>query len=353
MSTEQSFSSTIPLGDGQEGEEDSPYTMSGSDFGAVPETVLEEEVTIEVVGDKRKTRSEVWGHFEHKIIDGKQRAICVHCGKSLLGDPKQGTTHLRNHLNRCKEYQKKCGEQKHFKTEQKKSEDGSYVLNPEKARQALARMIVAHEYPLAVVDQSKPRFIHVRAPHSGRALGDVLIRCLKDWSLDGKLSTLTLDNCSANDKMIEYILDDISHSKLILGGRIFHMRCCAHILNLVVKDGLSVISGAIEKVRKSVNYWTLTPKREEKFEDACLQLNCPFKKPVVDCKTRWNSIFLMLRVAIEYKAVYERLSQREKEYEDSPSEDEWKMAEEICLKLELFYDVTNLFSGRSYPMHKP
>lgn len=152
MSTEQSFSSTIPLGDGQEGEEDSPYTMSGSDFGAVPETVLEEEVTIEVVGDKRKTRSEVWGHFEHKIIDGKQRAICVHCGKSLLGDPKQGTTHLRNHLNRCKEYQKKCGEQKHFKTEQKKSEDGSYVLNPEKARQALARMIVAHEYPLAVVD---------------------------------------------------------------------------------------------------------------------------------------------------------------------------------------------------------
>lgn len=193
------------------------------------------------------------------------------------------------------------------------------------------------------------RFIHVRAPHSGRALGDVLIRCLKDWSLDGKLSTLTLDNCSANDKMIEYILDDISHSKLILGGRIFHMRCCAHILNLVVKDGLSVISGAIEKVRKSVNYWTLTPKREEKFEDACLQLNCPFKKPVVDCKTRWNSIFLMLRVAIEYKAVYERLSQREKEYEDSPSEDEWKMAEEICLKLELFYDVTNLFSGRSYP----
>ncbi|XP_057444205.1 uncharacterized protein LOC130736388 [Lotus japonicus] len=69
MSTEQSFSSTIPLGDGQEGEEDSPYTMSGSDFGAVPETVFEEEVTIEVVGDKRKTRSEVWGHFEHKIID--------------------------------------------------------------------------------------------------------------------------------------------------------------------------------------------------------------------------------------------------------------------------------------------
>ncbi|WOL04646.1 zinc finger BED domain-containing protein RICESLEEPER 2-like [Canna indica] len=94
-----------------------------------------------------------------------------------------------------------------------------------------------------------------------------------DWNIDRKLSTLTLDNCSTNDVMIEKILDKISPRSFILTDKFFHMRCCAHILNLIVKDGLSIISYAIEKVRERVHYWTATPKREEKFMETCGQLN--------------------------------------------------------------------------------
>jgi len=90
------------------------------------------------------------------------------------------------------------------------------------------------------------------------------------------------------------------------------MRCCVHILNLIVKDGLSVIFSAIEKVRESVNFWTTTPKREEKFKETCVHLNiCYNKRLVLDCKTRWNSTFLMLKVVIEYKEVFDQLSQRD------------------------------------------
>lgn len=50
------------------------------------------------------------------------------------------------------------------------------------------------------------RFIHVRAPHNGKAFGHVLLQCLMDWNLDSKLFPLTHDNCFGNDKMIDYIL---------------------------------------------------------------------------------------------------------------------------------------------------
>ena len=45
------------------------------------------------------------------------------------------------------------------------------------------------------------------------------------------------------------------------------MRCCAHILNLIVKDGLEVVKKGVEKIWDSVAYWTKTPKRKEKFEE--------------------------------------------------------------------------------------
>ena len=36
------------------------------------------------------------------------------------------------------------------------------------------------------------------------------------------------------------------------------MRCCAHILNLIVKDGLGVVKDGVEKIRDSVAYWIAT-----------------------------------------------------------------------------------------------
>lgn len=93
------------------------------------------------------------------------------------------------------------------------------------------------------------------------------------------------------------------------------MRCCAHILNLVVNDGLSIIGDAIERVRGVIAFCTSTPKRYEKFEDACNYVKIPItKKLILDCKTRWNSCFEMLQVTLLYKDTFTRLfSKLEKE----------------------------------------
>lgn len=39
---------------------------------------------------------------KHKGEDGKVRAICKHCKKAFDGSSKKGTTHLKNHLERCR-----------------------------------------------------------------------------------------------------------------------------------------------------------------------------------------------------------------------------------------------------------
>ena len=73
----------------------------------------------------------------------------------------------------------------------------------------------------------------------------------------------------------------------MLGGSMLHMMCVAHILNLIVQDGLSLISDGIEMIRDSVIYWTGSPKRRQKFEENARQLcvQCT-KELVLDCKTR-------------------------------------------------------------------
>ncbi|XP_058753844.1 zinc finger BED domain-containing protein RICESLEEPER 2-like [Vicia villosa] len=302
---------------------------------------------------KRKLTSDVWLYFQRKwsVEDGKMKAICNRCGTKLSGDPGQGTSHPRNHWKTCALRNTRDIRQAIIKTEQVDNQTvmvGSYSFNQDIARRSAVRMIILHEYPLAMVDhigfkdfcvvmqplfnvvsrntikadimklykeekENTMKFIYVSTPHNRKTLADTLLEYLMDWNLDRKLSTLTLDNCSTNDAMIERILNKISPRSLILGGQLFHMCCCAHILNLIVKEGMSLISGAIDNIRDSVGYWTATPKREEKFIETCGQ------------------------------------AARDTQYKTLPSEIEWMKAKEICERLEVFYDVTNLFSGTEYP----
>ena len=57
----------------------------------------------------------------------------------------------------------------------------------------------------------------------------------------------------------------------------------------------------------------------------------------------------MLNVALEYKDVFTRLSKKDRHYVSFPTEEEWRMASNVCDKLKLFYRVTETFSGTKYP----
>ena len=138
------------------------------------------------------------------------------------------------------------------------------------------------------------RFVYVPSPHTKDGLAEVLVDCFLEWNIDRKLFTITVDNCSTNDAMIRLLLNKLDTSSLMLDRSMLHMRCAAHILNLIVQDGLSFIGDGIERIRDNVIYWTGSPKRRQKFEEnACqLRVQCT-KELVLDCKTRWNSTYLM------------------------------------------------------------
>ena len=77
-----------------------------------------------------------------------------------------------------------------------------------------------------------------------------------------KIFTITLDNASNNNVAIQrlkrfwQINDD--HAKL------FHVRCCAHILNLIVKDGLKQVDSTLEKL-ETLHIILIVPKQNMNY----------------------------------------------------------------------------------------
>ncbi|CAN1732014.1 Putative AC transposase [Linum perenne] len=194
------------------------------------------------------------------------------------------------------------------------------------------------------------RFMYVPAPHTADRLARFLVDCLMEWNVDTKVSTITLDNCSTNDRMLENVKTKLALPLLIKDEALIHMRCSAHILNLVVKDGLDVVRDGIEKIRESVCYWMATPKRLEFFQETAKQLKLRHdKRLVLDCPTRWNSTYAMLSCAMPYRDVFSRLKLRDAQYNCLPSTAHWQFAAIVCEKLEVFSLISDMFSGSKYP----
>ena len=85
------------------------------------------------------------------------------------------------------------------------------------------------------------------------------------------MCTITLDNANNNDAAVRIWKDAIKR-KLMLGGKIFHVRCCAHVINLLVQDGLSEIETVIENVRENVKYLIASEACLIKFGEIAKQL---------------------------------------------------------------------------------
>ncbi|CAN1246755.1 Zinc finger BED domain-containing protein RICESLEEPER 2 [Linum grandiflorum] len=150
--------------------------------------------------------------------------------------------------------------------------------------------------------------------------------------------------------MINLVKQKLVLSNLIGDGTLLHMRYSAHILNLIVKDGLDVLKDGIENIRKSVGFSTCTPRRVEYFYKNAQQLKLTVStKLVLDSPTRWNFTYDMLSTAIPYKDVFSRLKCRKSQYNSVPTKTQWEFAAIVCEKLAVFKDITEVFSGSNYP----
>lgn len=193
-------------------------------------------------------------------------------------------------------------------------------------------------------------FLDVPTPHTGLVISNVLHKCLVEWGIEKNTWTCTFDNATNNDAAIKYLKDTLKYVvALPLDGKFFHIKCCVHILNILVQYGMTEIESAVHNVRASVKYITNSVSLLQVFGDIVSQLRLPDIKLILDCGTRWNATYAMVVVAIGYKDVFSRYADKDLSYSFLPSDEDREKAKLVCNFLEEFDMITNLISGTDYP----
>ncbi|XP_071695481.1 zinc finger BED domain-containing protein RICESLEEPER 2-like [Rutidosis leptorrhynchoides] len=193
-------------------------------------------------------------------------------------------------------------------------------------------------------------FVHVPPPRIGRDIADGIYKCLKDWGIEDKVFSISVDNASYNDRVVETLRKNFSLArKFPCKGRLLHVRCCAHIMNICVKDGLSKIDHVIEEVREAVKYINYSEARTKGFASVAHQLKVDDRKLLIDVPTRWNSTYDMLSLALKFKDVFPSYAEYEVKFQNLPTEQDWENVAKVCEILKVFKVCTTIISGSHYP----
>ncbi|KAI3409477.1 uncharacterized protein J3R85_019306 [Psidium guajava] len=195
----------------------------------------------------------------------------------------------------------------------------------------------------------------VMSSHKGKDIGKMIEKCIYEWGIEKNVSTITVDNASSNDVAIKFLKAKFLKDKLlILDGEALHMRCTAHILNLIVRDGLHEVRDSITRIRNVVRYVRGSPMRAKSFQACIESARITYKGSVcLDVSTRWNSTYLMLDTALKLRKAFERLEEDDpfisaELEEEIPKNEDWENARVLVIFLKKFYDSTNKMSGTLY-----
>ena len=193
-------------------------------------------------------------------------------------------------------------------------------------------------------------FCEIKPPHTG---DEMVLGCLKEWGLENKVFSFTLDNATSNtsmQKILTHRLQMVAGNRLPCNGKFLHVRCCAHILNLIVKEGIELANSLLENIRESVRFVKASQSRKDAFA-ACVESSGTTGSLglSLDLSTRWNSTYDMLARALKFCMAFASYKVCDRSYNTLPSEEEWKRGQKICNFLKPFSTITIYFSGMKYP----
>ncbi|KAH7533753.1 hypothetical protein FEM48_Zijuj04G0165100 [Ziziphus jujuba var. spinosa] len=308
-----------------------------------------------VIVKSTRLKSVVWNDFDRIKKGDTCVAVCRHCKKKLSGSSTSGTSHLRNHLIRCQRRsshgipqlyaareKKKEGtlsltnfnldqEQKkdevlnlvniRFEQDQMKEENINYVntnFDQRRSRFDLARMIILHGYPLAMVE------------HVGFK---VFVK-----NLQPLFELVTSERVEADYRLSQ-------NRFLYCEGQLFDVRCAVSVLVVLAQDVLAALSEVVHKVRESIRYVKSSQSVQSKFSDIAQELGIQSQKSLcLDNPLRWDSTYVMLETALEYREAFSALQESDPLYSMCPSDVEWDRTNIINGYLKLFVEVTNVFT---------
>lgn len=182
--------------------------------------------------------------------------------------------------------------------------------------------------------------------HSREMIEKTVEKCFLFWWIN-KVFTITVDNASSNDLGVHYMQESLqSREGCVLGGKILYMRCGAHILGLIVREGLKDVEISISRIRRAIRFVKSSPSKLLKFKECLTQLKLPTSCGIcLDVKTRWNSTYLMLDSALKVRKAFDLLGIKDKAYRDEmadnfPNDGDWSYAEGLIPFLESFCETT-------------
>ncbi|XP_027166465.1 zinc finger BED domain-containing protein RICESLEEPER 2-like [Coffea eugenioides] len=232
---------------------------------------------------QRKKKSSIWDEMTTVVLDNDTVKVKCNHYKELFAKSATGaTSQQKRHLNSCLQLGSKAN----------KSNKCCHSPKPQvmvSLPSQISRMIM----PIVL------NFCNVHPPYTGVIIADALSKCFIDWGIENKVSSITVDNASYNDRRIKYLNN--SESRLL----------------------------EFAKIKK--------------------QLQLPSRKLILNCPTRWNSTYLMLVSGLEFKDIFPRYANINPGFHYIPTDFEWMKVEEVCKFLEIFHEITDMISESEYP----
>ncbi|CAL5342091.1 hypothetical protein CsSME_00026599 [Camellia sinensis var. sinensis] len=194
-------------------------------------------------------------------------------------------------------------------------------------------------------------FITLDVSHTDDILSEIIIKCVMDWDVDRMLFAMTFDDFFTNDDIVFKIKEWFSQNKpLLKNSQLFDVRCATHVLKSIVSDAMEAVQDVTHKIRESIRYIRSSRATQGKFNEIAQQAGITSQKCLfTDCSMRWNSTYLMLETALEYRGAFSVLQEHDASYTMALSEREWEWANSVTGYMKLFVEVTNVFSGNKYP----
>ncbi|CAD5327265.1 unnamed protein product [Arabidopsis thaliana] len=248
---------------------------------------------------KRKQYADCWEHFtliwkKDKTGKAVERAQCKHCKNDYAYDPhKNGTKSYNRHLEKCK-------------IRLRNSDIGTMIVNAEAKLQArkidhivfrekVAKCIIQHDLLFAYVEYEKVRSVwkylnaYVKFITRNTTVADTATTqegymCLTTHYIDR--------NLKLNNKMIAFFAFKPPHTWMHIAMVILqkwqdwgiekkcspsreyvHVRCAAHILNIIVQIGLKDIGHTLHKIRESIKFVQASEKRGIRHTRCLIELS--------------------------------------------------------------------------------
>ncbi|KAH0919844.1 hypothetical protein HID58_027504 [Brassica napus] len=305
--------------------------------------INEMDLSDAVIVKSSKLKSAVWNDFD-KVRKGEIHvAICRHCKKRLSGSSASGTSHLRNHLIRCKR-RASCNGVDLDKLPGKISISVD-VWNGGGGSDDSDEFLCLSAHYIDETWELRKRvlnFFMVDPSHTDVMLAEVVITCLMEWDIDRKLFSMASNRTPPfGENVANKIRDRLSQNKfLYCNGQLFDVSCGVYVINQMAQESLQSCFETINKIRESIRCVKSSEFIQESFDER--------RDLCIDDSARWDTTCTMLEIALEQKNVFSLMKQRDPDSCVScPSDLEWERLETVVGFLRVFVQVTNTFTKSS------